>query len=183
MIKGKTFLAVTAATFIAVASTAPQAGSTKPPAPTGHPNVSEEDRAFLDEAMKTGNTEVLAGQMAQQNASDPAIKQYAQQMVMEHRKNGEKLKQVAREIGYALPPQVDQMKNTEELAELRDLKGEEFDEAYAEAVVDAHQEAIDLYREHAEDDGVSEKLRQYARETLPHLEQHLAKAENLPPLQ
>jgi putative membrane protein len=157
------------------------AGSTEPPAATGQKAVSDDDREFMHEAMMTGNTEVLAGQLAQQKASDPQIKEYAQRMVTEHRMNGEKLKQVARQLGYMLPPQADQMKQNEMLQELSGLSGKEFDEAYAEAQVDLHEDAIDLYEDAAEN-GTSPQLRQYAKETLPHLEQHLAQAEKLPPL-
>jgi putative membrane protein len=158
------------------------AGSTEPPAATGTRAISEADQEFLHEAMKTGNTEIMAAQLAQQKSQDPQVREYAERMIEEHRMNGDKLRQVAREMGYMLPPQVDQLADEEALKPLQEANGEDFDEVYAEAQVEAHEDAIDLYEEHVEE-ADSDVLRQYAKETLPHLEQHLAMAEKLPPLQ
>jgi putative membrane protein len=62
------------------------------------------------------------------------------------------------------------------ILKLRD--GENFDEAYANNQVTAHEQTIELYREYAQD-GENAQLKQFAESTLQELEQHLQDAKEL----
>lgn len=62
------------------------------------------------------------------------------------------------------------------ILELRE--GENFDEAYANNQVVAHEQTIELYREYAKN-GENPELKKYAESTLNPLEQHLNKAREL----
>ena len=62
------------------------------------------------------------------------------------------------------------------ILKLRD--GENFDQAYANNQVVAHEQTIELYREYAKN-GENAELKQFAESTLKKLEQHLQHAKEL----
>ncbi len=62
------------------------------------------------------------------------------------------------------------------ILQLRD--GENFDEAYANNQVVAHEQTIELYRDYVEG-GDNPDLKQFAQQTLPKLEEHLKQAKEL----
>lgn len=62
------------------------------------------------------------------------------------------------------------------ILKLRD--GENFDKAYANNQVVAHEQTIELYRDYVES-GENADLKQFAQQTLPKLEEHLTHAKEL----
>ncbi|WP_353189259.1 DUF4142 domain-containing protein [Pandoraea pnomenusa] len=136
--------------------------------PTAGPDVE-----FVDKAQKAGKTEVQASQLALQHSNHPAVKRFAQQMVTDHSKANEALRQLAAKKGVSVPndaavdPDVEALKRK---------KGRELDVAYmALAGPDAHEQALALFQAEAEK-GQDPDLRAFARETLPTLRHHLSEA-------
>ena len=96
----------------------------------------------------------------------------------DHRAAEAKLQQQAQRLGVQLPATPLQ-KDQQALAKLGQLKGAEFDRAYAQQVgVDAHQDAVALFRK-AADDAKDDGVKSFARETLPTLEHHLEMAQKM----
>src|SRR3546814_13844408 len=62
------------------------------------------------------------------------------------------------------------------ILKLRD--GENFDEAYANNQVDAHDQTSEMYQDYVEG-GENADLKQFAQKTLPKLEEHLKQAKDL----
>ncbi len=62
------------------------------------------------------------------------------------------------------------------ILELRD--GEDFNEAYANNQVVAHEQTIELYRDYLKN-GQNSDLKQFAEKMLPTLEEHLQQAKQL----
>ena len=62
---------------------------------------------------------------------------------------------------------------------LNDAKPEDFDKTYAKQQVKAHERAVELFDDYAEE-GDNAALKQFAANTLPTIKQHREQAEKLP---
>ncbi len=112
----------------------------KPSASTEHMTAKTKavgQSTFLREAGYADLAEVQLGQLAEQKASSPEVKQFAERMVNDHTKNDDQLKQVAQKEEETLP---DKLSPTAEAtkARLDKLSGEEFDHAYMLDMVQLH---------------------------------------------
>ncbi|WP_237172120.1 DUF4142 domain-containing protein [Pandoraea norimbergensis] len=131
------------------------------------------DAEFVDKAQQAGKAEVQASQVAVQRSTNPAVKRFAQQMVTDHSKANEALRQLAAKKGVSVPN--DTAVNPD-IEALKQKKGHAFDVAYmALAGPDAHEQAVQLFSLEA-DKGQDADLRGFARQTLPTIRHHLSKA-------
>jgi putative membrane protein len=64
------------------------------------------------------------------------------------------------------------------LDDLKAKNGKEFDQAYDQSQIKAHQDAVALFDAYAKG-GDDAELKQWATKTLPHLREHLSMAEKL----
>ncbi|AJP57681.1 hypothetical protein UC34_13155 [Pandoraea vervacti] len=131
------------------------------------------DVEFVDKAQKAGKAEVQASQLAVQRSNNPSVKRFAQQMVADHSKANEALRQLAAKKGVAVPndPGVNP-----DVEALKGKKGREFDVAYLNlAGPDAHEQAVTLFQTEAEK-GQDPDLKAFAQRTLPTLRHHLSEA-------
>ena len=140
-------------------------------------NLSDQDREFIEKAAMGGLMEVQLGNVVAQRATNNDVKQFGQKMVSEHSKANSQLKQIAAQKGIQLPQQLDD-KHKEKINELNKNTGPEFDREYMSHMVDDHEEDIDTFKEQAED-GQDPALKQFASQTVPKLEQHLAMAKQI----
>lgn len=69
-------------------------------------NKGKADASFVEEAYVNAQTEVRLSQLAVRQSSDPAVKQFAQQMIDDHTKANDALKQVAESKGFVLPAEI-----------------------------------------------------------------------------
>ncbi|ESR25513.1 DUF4142 domain-containing protein [Lutibaculum baratangense] len=134
------------------------------------------DQAFVDEAAASGMFEVRSSELALEMAQDENVQSFARQMVQDHTAANERLKAVAQEEGLTVPGELPDTQASKR-AELQDT-GEAVDSTYLEMQVEAHEDAISLFRQCAEG-CESEALRGFASETLPTLEQHHEHATSL----
>src|SRR5581483_9505444 len=65
------------------------------------------DSTFAMKAAQGGMAEVKMGQLAEQKASSPEVKQFAQRMVTDHTKANSELKQAAAQDNITLPTSLD----------------------------------------------------------------------------
>jgi putative membrane protein len=65
--------------------------------------ASDDDKKFVEEALKGGMSEVDLGKMAAKSGNSEDVKQFGQMMVTDHGKLGEKMKTVANDIGVTPP--------------------------------------------------------------------------------
>ena len=135
--------------------------------------VAQEDMDFAKEAAQGGLMEVRLGELAQEQAKAPAVKDFGQRMVQDHGEANDKLKQIAEQKGIELPQDLseDAQGTLQELQQ----QGAEFDQAYMDEMVSDHEDdlaAFEDYIENAQDPD----LRAFAEETLPTLQEHLEMA-------
>lgn len=140
--------------------------------------LAAEGENFVDEASAKGMAEIETAKLALDKGTAEDVKTFAQKMIDDHTKSNQKLAELA--------GQHDDLEMSDEamlmdkakamILQLRD--GENFDEAYANNQVVAHEQTIELYREYAQN-GENTELKQFAESTLQELEQHLQHAKEL----
>jgi putative membrane protein len=131
------------------------------------------DSMFINEAARSGMAEVRMGELARENGQSDAVKQFGERMVTDHTQVNEELKQVA---NGQVP--TDLGKHQQALDRLRAMKGAEFDAAFKQTQVQAHQEAVQLFERQASQ-GSNQELKAFAEKHLPHLREHLTMAQQL----
>ena len=121
-------------------------------------------------------TEIDLGRLAQQKAASAEVKAFGEMLVRDHTKALDALKQAAAQQNLQVPAMVN-----EKHRELRDrlsmLTGSEFDRAYINAMVDAHEATVKKL-EDRKDAGV-DALQQFASTILPTVQQHLEQAKQI----
>lgn len=131
---------------------------------------------FVDNAAQSGITEFEAGKLALQKSSSADIKTFAQHMVDDHTKANQQLMALAKKHDLEVPDDAALMdKAKKAILEMRD---ESFDKAYANNQVNAHEEAVELFKKEASSSDNAE-LKAFATEKLPTLEKHLQMAKEL----
>ncbi len=141
--------------------------------------MSAADKHFVMEAAQGGMAEVELGQLAQQKASNPEVKQFGERMVNDHTKANDQLKQVASSIRITLPTGLS-AKDEALKEKLSNLSGEQFDKTYMEHMVTDHTQDVAAFR-HESADGQDAAVKNFASETLPTLESHLKEARKIEP--
>lgn len=139
--------------------------------------ASATDTTFMKTLAQGGVAEVEAGKMATKKANDPAVKQFAQQMVEDHTKNNEELKALARKSGVTLPTTPGRQLQSQQ-SKLEDNNGVTFDSAYIKDQVQDHQKTVQLLEQEIQS-GHDPAVRQFAQETLPVVQHHLDMAKQL----
>jgi putative membrane protein len=140
------------------------------------PAISARDSQFAGKAASGGMAEVQLGQLALKNASNQDVKTFAQRMVDDHTKAGDKLKTTAAKNSIALPSDMD-AKDKATYDKLSKLQGAEFDKAYMKDMVKDHKTDVAEFQKEA-NTGKNADMKQFASDTLPTLQEHLKMAQD-----
>ncbi len=128
---------------------------------------------FATKAATAGIFEIEESKLALTNTTNPAIQQFAQQMITDHTKAGSELKMAAPAAGVTpaeAPMRLDD-KHAKMLKALSEKKGQDFDKQYVSDQQKAHKEAVSLFEDYAKD-GTNPQLKSFASSTLPTLKAH-----------
>jgi putative membrane protein len=129
------------------------------------------DLEFMKAAAQGGMLEVALGQLANTQAVNKDVKQFAAQMIADHAKAGEELTQLAQGKKVMLPPDVSPT-HKEIMDKLSNLKGAEFDREYVKAMVEDHEKDVTAFDATAKT-AADADVKAYATKTLPTLQMHL----------
>jgi len=136
------------------------------------------DQAFVTKASQGGMAEVQLGQLAATKGVAADVKAFGQRMVSDHTRANDELKAAATAAGATVSTELSSDQR-DTLAKLdKEAAGQDFDSAYAKAMVKDHKEDIELFRDEASS-GQNAGLKAYAQKTLPTLEEHLRMAQAL----
>ena len=136
-------------------------------------------QGFANAAAASDRFEVESSRLAASAAASAAVKSFADKMVSAHTASTAKLKSTASGLSPAVTP--DDTLNPDQqskLDSLRNLKGADFDTAYAAAQVEAHQKALDALKSYAAS-GDNDALKQLAGGMVPTVTAHLNMAKGL----
>ncbi len=141
---------------------------------SGDHKLSRQDRRFMRQAAQAGLFEVKKSKLALARSDNRHVRDFAAQMIRDHTKANQELKQLAADKGVRLPhrPNAHQRRIIRRLARLH---GGHFDCAYMAVQVRAHLQAIALFRREVRH-GHDPAVRAYAARTLPVLRMHLRMA-------
>ncbi|MFC3073403.1 DUF4142 domain-containing protein [Shinella pollutisoli] len=133
---------------------------------------------FVRMAAQSDMFEIESSKLAVERAQGP-VKAFAEKMVQDHQKTSAELKQLLQnaKLDIELPTALSE-DHQEALQELGKLQGAEFSEDYVDKQVDAHEDAVDLFKRYGEE-GSNADLKTWAAATAPHLQQHLDMARDL----
>jgi putative membrane protein len=140
--------------------------------------VAPKTEDFILKASASDMFEIESSKLALQKGDD-AVKKFAQQMITDHEKTSAELKTLlsgGKVQGTPATALTDDMK--EEVDELAKLQGAEFNEEYIDDQVDAHEDAVDLFKRYAEE-GENAELKAFAAKHLPALEHHYKMAQDM----
>src|SRR6476620_12326354 len=121
---------------------------------------------FVQKAAMSDMYEVQAGKLAAEKGQSDAVKQFGQQMVDAHTKTTDELMGIvkSKNIKVDIPTKLDS-EHQKLIDDLNSAPAKDFDKTYASQQVDAHQNAVKLFRKYAED-GDDPDVRQFAAKTL-----------------
>jgi putative membrane protein len=129
---------------------------------------------FVTMAAMSDMLEIQSSKMALEKARSSDVKAFAQQMIADHTAATQKLQAAT---GQKPPATLDQ-KHAAMLKKLSDSSAAQFDAAYVTLQVQAHKEAVQLFRTYATA-GDDAGLKSFAAATLPILQQHLQHVQKL----
>ena len=146
-----------------------------PPTPVSSVSAAE----FVRKVAISDMFEIQSSQRALSKNPDADTKPFAEQMVKDHQQTTAELKSLVQSGKVKeQPPTAFDDEHKRKLDELGKLSGKEFDTAYDRAQKEAHQEAVTLFEAYSRN-GDNADLKQWAAKTLPHLKEHLTRAEKL----
>jgi putative membrane protein len=136
------------------------------------------DAQFVQTVANSNAFEIQSSELAAQRAARQDVKQFAQRMVQDHTSATQQLQQLAASSNLPTPTPQLSSDMSSRLDRLRGLTGEEFDDAYLDAQVAAHEEAVRTFESYVAN-APAGQLRDWASSTLPSLRTHLSQVQNL----
>jgi len=162
------------------ATPSPTVGVT--PSPTASPTASPvalttAEKDFLSNAARSGMVEVQLGNMAAQKASSEDVKQFGERMATDHSQLGQKLQQLATNLGFQLPGDL-KPEQQNLVSRLEKLSGKAFDREYIKEMVKDHAKDVSEF-ERAANQATNADIKQFASNALPTLRDHLNMAREI----
>jgi putative membrane protein len=133
--------------------------------------LARSDRYFLEQAAKGGLKEIDVSEQALVHLNSPDVRNFAQQMLNDHRRMNTELQTLATQKGVFLPPS-----DAKVAARWTDNRKELEDDYLAEMTND-HRETIELFEKAAKSEDPD--IAAFALKTLPHLREHLQTVKQL----
>ena len=133
---------------------------------------------FAMAAAQGDQYEIEAARVAEVEGRDPGVRAFAQEMIRDHARMREALRQAAAASGLPPPPPGMSGDQARLLGALQSLRGADFDRAYAHQQVLAHVQAVAVQETFAAS-GADPGLRKAAQSALPMIRDHLAEARQL----
>jgi putative membrane protein len=158
---------------------------TNPPAPPAPPPVAVDPNnplfapGFLAQAASANQFEIDSSQLALQASQNTAVRNYANLLISDHTRLGAQVTAAAQSAGLTMPPPGLLPAQQAVLDQLRAAgSGPNFDMAYRQAQIDAHNQAITLMQNYSASGDVP-ALRSAAAGAIPMMQMHLQQAQML----
>lgn len=143
-------------------------------------NKGKKDDAFIQDASANNLALIRMSQLALAQSSEPSVKQLAQEMIDEHTRSNDALKDLCASKGLTFPSSQTiapaAQKKYDELIKVQ--TGSRFDRIYLSGLIGDHKKAIKLFERESKY-GEDADLRKWASTTLPALQAHLESAQAL----
>ena len=127
---------------------------------------------FVDKAAQSDSFEIQSAKIAKDKATSKQVKDFAAKMITDHTKSTADLKSAASKVEGVTPDATLPSQLQDQLDQLNAASGDAFDNLYITQQKDAHQKALDLLRDYA-DNGSAEPLKQFAANTAKVVKTHI----------
>ncbi len=134
-------------------------------------SANETDAKFLVNAAEINLQEIQLGQLAETKSMMPEVKDLGANMSREHSKANVELQELASSKQISLPTSITN-DGQDAYKKMMNEKGNHFDKAYCDMMVNGHKEAIEKF-EKASKDAVDPDIKAWASSMLPLLRIHL----------
>lgn len=161
------------------AMSAGAAGS--PAAATATATAPADAAAYVAEAARSDMYEIRSSELAQAQASSPAVKDFAAQMIRDHTTSTQKVMAAVSQSNMPPPPPPPlDARRQGMLDQLKGASGAAFDRLYLQQQTMAHQEALALHQGYASK-GDKAPLRTSAAGIVPVVQHHLTMLQGMKP--
>lgn len=135
-------------------------------------------QAFVTQAAQANRAEIEEGHYMMDHTKSQAVKDFAQKMISDHTRALDQLQQIASSDGYTMPRGIGP-KDRASMDSLEHDHGARLNMAYSSDQEKDHREVISKFQQAAQNRAIAPALREYARSTLPVLQEHLRMARQL----
>ncbi len=147
--------------------------------PAAAEDVARNAQEFVNAAGQASLVEIRTAEMALERAYDPDVKAFAQKVIDDHTSAQAALANAASAAALAPPPSTLDDFHMRRINDLNETDGDEdFDKDFMALQLDAKNDALDLFRDYAQDGDVAQ-LQSFASQTVATLESHKMTAEQL----
>jgi putative membrane protein len=137
------------------------------------------DQDFVTRATIANKFEIESSQIALKKSETSAVRHFAQRVLDDHTKAGNKLEDIIISSGSQIQSEIEMdYKHKTLLEKLNNASDREFDAQYLAFQKAAHDESVTLFEDYSKS-GENEGLKEFASDTLPILNKHLDDAEQL----
>ena len=136
--------------------------------------LDENSRKFITEATSGGMLEVRLGNIAQENGSNPRVKEFGAMMIKDHTDATNQLKSIAKSLNVNVTDSL-MKEHQRHVDKMSKMKGKSFDKAYMSMMVDDHKKDIKEFEKASKSSNTS--VSNFASQTLPVLNKHLDSAQ------
>jgi putative membrane protein len=143
----------------------------------GSVTLSRTDQEFLKNAAEGDIAVIRTSRLAVQKATNPNVKQYAQQQADKHEEMYDDLKKMAEDHNMTLPTQMSEQ-DQKDYDKLSAASGNQFDQDFSRWSAQAHQKSLRIYRKEAQS-GQNPQLKAYASSNMAVIQQHGQTAQSL----
>jgi putative membrane protein len=118
--------------------------------PTKAKAADDNDKKFLAMAAQSDQNEIALSKLADQKASNPDVKAFADKMITEHQQMTASMKPFADSWGLT-PPMGPDADHQKEWDKLNGMSGKDFDKEYMDQMVSDHAKALSAFTSEAKD--------------------------------
>jgi putative membrane protein len=146
--------------------------------------LSDSEKQLLQKVADADKAEIEMGQLAQNNAASPKVKDLGQKMVDDHTQNSQQVQQLAQQKGVQLQEQ-EKPDEQSMKTKMENMKGAQFDKAFMQHEKDDHAKLLKELK--SQQDQVQDPdLKSFISQTITAVQQHLdaaqgSKASSTPP--
>ncbi len=112
--------------------------------------ATDQDKQFLTNASQGNYDEIQLGKLAEEKATNPAVKAFGRRMVTDHTRLTEKMKPYADSWGISAPDALSSDAQ-KEYNKLQGLSGKDFDKEYISDMVTDHSHDLDAFTKEVKD--------------------------------
>ncbi len=136
--------------------------------------------AILSQMEAANRAEIAEARTAQRKAATSTVRQFAGKLAQDHRRNLEEARSLAKRLNVSTVPAAGPTEDqSAEQGELAAKRGKEFDRAYLDHEVQAHQENIDKIEHQLLPAARQPEVKAYLQKTVEAMRGHLAGAKQL----